>query len=535
MIVRRHLQRSDDAPPDTGDEAWLLICAAMVFLMTPALAMFYGGMVSPRAVVHTMMLSFVSMSVGAVVWSVVGYSLAFGPAGATNILGDLAFGFFDSSDRLRSADWPVSEHAYFGFQLAFNTITIAVISGGVVERIRLWAFVVFSVFWTLIVYVPLARWIFYPDGWLAAWGVLDFAGGLVVETNSGVSAFVLAYWLGPGQTLHGGSGHTAPHSIPLVLLGAGLLWFGWFGFNAGSAIVSGYIAGRAFVNTHLCASAAMAVWGMCEVVWGGDRLFSGSATALGAATGAVAGLVAITPACGYVSQMVAILIGVLCGVACYWAARVMKRSGVDDRLECLPVHGCAGATGILLTGLFARTAEDAPADGALYGNAALLGKQAVALIVTVAMAVVGTSVSYALVECVARLVRVPLRVDADAQHRVDAATHGESAYHHLHDAEAYAGAHDAVHGSADVDEAETPVTQKFTAGVAALFESDAYVDAPRADASVSLNGGVSPRADVRTSTSSGTAAAAAPAGARAPLLAPAAQTPPTVIPVPRTT
>lgn len=425
---------SENAVPDTGDEAWLLICSALVFLMTPALALFYGGMVGPKAVVHTMMLSFVCLAVGSIVWSLLGYSLAFGPGGMNSVLGGLSYGFFDSTDRLRSDIWPVSEHAYFAFQLAFNTITLAVISGAVVQRITLWAFVAFTVLWTLIVYCPLARWIFYPQGWLAAWGVLDFAGGLVVETASGVSAFTLAFWLGPGQTLHGGSHSHRPHNLPLVLLGAGLLWVGWYGFNAGSAVVAGYVAGRAFVNTHLCASAAMAVWSCSEVTWGGSAWFSGRPTALGAATGAVVGLVAITPACGFVSQMASIAIGCIAAVTCYWAARGMKSSGVDDRLECLPCHGVAGMTGILLTGLFASTAEDSPVDGAFYGNPALFGKQVVALLVTLAMSVGGTSIAFGLVCCMATVTGAAIRVPDELQHEIDAAVHGEHAYHDLSDA-----------------------------------------------------------------------------------------------------
>lgn len=215
-------------PPDSGDEAWLLTASALVFLMVPALSFFYGGMVGPKAVINTMLLSFASLAVGSIVWSVIGYSLAFGPPGVTNVLGDMHWGAFDSGDQLREGT-NVSEHTFFVFQLAFNTITIAVISGGVVQRITLWAFCLFSVFWTILVYCPLAHWIFYDGGWLAQWGVLDFAGGLVVETSSGVSAFVLAFWLGPGSTLHGGGHHVKPHNIPFVLLGAGLLWVGWYG------------------------------------------------------------------------------------------------------------------------------------------------------------------------------------------------------------------------------------------------------------------------------------------------------------------
>jgi len=418
---------------DSGSEAWLLTSTALVLAMLPALAAFYAGMVSPGAVLHTMGLSFVSMSVCAVLWSTVGYSLAFGPPGATNILGNLSFGLFDAPDRLREGT-VVSEHAYFLFQLSFNTVTVAVISGAVVERVSLWAWALFSALWTVLVYCPLARWIFYPQGFLAAWGVLDFAGGLVVETSSGVSAFVLAYWVGGASasvaSASAGTGSEGASSSPssattFTLLGAGCLWIGWLGFNGGSAVSAGYLAARALANTHLAASAAMAAWALCEVAWGGRAWLAGRPTAVGAASGAVAGLVAITPACGYVSQMAALLIGAGCAAASFWATRLLKRSGVDDRLECLPVHGVAGALGILLTGLCASEAEGAPANGAFYGGGgALLLKQAAALCVTVALCSINTTLCYWLLQGVARLtgwsVRVPVECEGgelDAWHR----------------------------------------------------------------------------------------------------------------------
>lgn len=251
----------------------------------------------------------------------------------------------------------------------------------------------------------------------------------MVETSSGVSAFVLAYWLGPGRHSHGGAVHR-PHNLPFVLLGAGLLFIGWYGFNAGSAVAANYIAGRAFANTHLAASAALGVWGLCEIVWGDRRRgwFKGTPTALGAATGAVVGLVGITPACGFVSQMDALLIGTLCAIASYWAVQGLKKSGVDDRLECLPCHGVAGALGIILTGLFASKNEGSPSDGAFYGNPAQLGSQLLGLLVTVTLCVVGTTIAYFIVRLISRIIKVPLVIPMDQQGDVDGSTHGETAY-----------------------------------------------------------------------------------------------------------
>ena len=259
-MLSRRLQATS---PDSGDTAWVLASTALVALMVPALAFFYGGLVSQRAVVNTMLLSFICFVTISLVWSLIGYSLAFGPnpdPAADGWIGGDSFGAYDSSDKVRIGT-AIPEHAYFVFQLMFATITAAVISGSVVQRITLWAWTAFSVVWCMLVYVPLARWIFYSGGWLYTWGVLDFAGGLVVETASGVSAFVLAYWLGPGIAQKGSA-----HNIPFVLLGVGLLWVGWYGFNGGSALSSGYLSSRALTNTHLAACAGMATWTLIEVI-----------------------------------------------------------------------------------------------------------------------------------------------------------------------------------------------------------------------------------------------------------------------------
>jgi ammonium transporter, Amt family len=461
-------------------------------------------------VVTTMMMSFATLASVSITWSIIGYSLTFGPGDGPSapFIGGTHFGFFDSRDRVRDGT-AVPEHAFMMFQvrsgegaassripgcqagrpdthpgrtplppppptpvspsrqLMFAIITAAVVSGSVAGRMRLWSWLVFSTVWNFLVYIPLARWVFYSGGWLAQWGVLDFAGGIPVETASGVSAIVLAYWLdrgrkaeaaaagadgdpadGAGDLLllsgrrpsaagddghdgHGGDGHghghgPKPHNVPYILLGAGLLFFGWFGFNAGSALASGYLSSRAFANTHLAAAAAMAGWAGAEIVWGGDRLFRGVPTAVGCATGVVVGLVAITPACGYVSQMFAILIGFTCSPLSYWAHRGILALGVDDTLGCFPGHGVAGMYGILMTGLFASTDEGSPADGAAYGNPALLGKQAAAIAIALVVCVVGTSLSYGVVAGIAAVFRMPVAI-ASASH-VDVELTGERAY-----------------------------------------------------------------------------------------------------------
>jgi Amt family ammonium transporter len=450
---------NDPNPPLAGDEAWLLTSAALVFMMLPALALFYGGMVARSTVLHMMSLTLSAAAAGSVFWSLIGYSLAFGPdgndgEGASGPLppwGGFAYGFFDSADRLR-VDTDVSEHAFFIFQCAFNAITVAVMSGAVAGRMAVLPFVLFCCAWTVLVYAPLAHWVFMPKGWLAHWGVLDFAGGLVVETASGVSAFVLAAWLGPGAR---GSAPASVHSVPLVVLGAGLLYVGWFGFNAGSALKADYSAGRAMANTHLAACAAMLSWVTCEVVaplephspaWhataeeaedaaaaaaaAGPRestWLTGQATPLGAAIGTVVGLVAVTPACGYIGQMAAVLLGLVAAPVSYAATAALRRVRVDDRLECLPCHGVAGMVGVLFLGFFANTNDGASANGIFYGGGpGLLGKQAAALAITLALCAAGTSLSFLAVAGLARLAGVSLRVADESA--PDMSEHGLDAY-----------------------------------------------------------------------------------------------------------
>jgi Amt family ammonium transporter len=328
------------------------------------------------------------------------------------VLGGLGFGFFDSADRVRPGT-TVPEHAYMAFQLAFAAVTAAVVSGSVAGKITLTAWVCFILLWHTIVYVPLARWVWHPEGWLNKRGVLDFAGGLVVEGNSGVSGFVLAAivgWQARRAARGGGGGFEsggAPHggkqhSVLLILLGAGLLHFGWLGFNAGSAIAAGYDAARAFLNTHLAASAGIVGFAAAEALWGGargccgGRWGRGQPTAVGAATGVIVGLVAITPACGYVSQMASLLIGFAASVLAYAAeASIHRITGVEDVLNAFSGHGVGGLFGVVAVGVFASTSEASPTDGLVKGNAGLLGVQLLGVLVCVATATVGTALAWA--------------------------------------------------------------------------------------------------------------------------------------------
>jgi Amt family ammonium transporter len=400
-----------------GDTAWVLMSSALVLLMTVGLAFFYGGLVRPKNSLNTMMMSVVALGVVGVQWIVLGYSLAFAPG--SSWIGSLGWTMFHgvglTPDPAYAATIPHQAHALF--QGMFAIITPALISGAIVERMRFRAYVVFLVLWSTLVYDPLAHWVWGAGGWLAARGALDFAGGTVVHISAGVSALVAARLLGPRRDFR--RTPLAPHSVPLVLLGAGLLWFGWFGFNAGSALAANGIASLAFVNTNAAAAAALVAWALLDTA----RL--GKATAVGAATGAVAGLVAITPAAGYVSTGAALAIGVLGAGVAYAAMQIRSRTRLDDALDVFSCHGMAGITGALLTGVFASKAVNpAGADGLLAGNAAQLGVQAVAVLAAVAIAAVGTVVIYG-------VLRLTMTVRADVHEEIsglDLTEHGEEAY-----------------------------------------------------------------------------------------------------------
>jgi Amt family ammonium transporter len=408
---------------DAGSTAWMLVSSAMVLLMVPGLALFYGGMVRRKNILSTMMHSFVAMAVIGVQWILIGYCLSFGTSQHGVIGFDPALIGLNGVPFTKTfADKHIPELVFIMFQGKFAIITPALISGALAERLRLRSYIVFIALWATIVYAPLAHWVWASDGWLFKLGVLDFAGGTVVHISAGVSALVLAVLLGPRRELRGrASAVLLPNNLPLTLTGAGLLWFGWFGFNAGSAVavespVAGAVAGLAFTTTQAAAAAAALSWMLVE------RWHSGKATTLGLASGIVAGLVAITPAAGHVTPLSALALGALSGAVCYGAVQLKHRVGVDDTLDAFAVHGVGGLLGAVLTGVFCVT----PVAGLLAsGDATQLGKQIVGVLAAVAWSAAGTFVLAKAVD-----VLWGLRV-TDQQERdgLDISIHGERGYH----------------------------------------------------------------------------------------------------------
>ena len=402
---------------NAGDTAWVLACSALVMLMTPALGFFYGGLVRQKNVLSTIMHSFFALCVISVQWVFWGYTLAFGPDwhGA---IGSFAWLGFAHVGAAPNADYaPTIPHAAFAlFQMMFAVITPALITGAFAERKRFGAFVLFTLLWATFVYDPIAHWVWGHGGWLAQLGALDFAGGTVVHISSGVAALVCAWVLGPRIGL--GKVHE-PHDRTMMLLGASLVWFGWFGFNAGSALAANGLAAVAFVNTNVAAAMGALVW----MTIAGVR--EKAPNSVGTAAGAVAGLVAITPAAGYVTPASAILIGGIAAVACYIAVRLRERMRVDDALDVFPVHGIGGTVGALLTGIFATTAINAAgANGLAYGNP----KQFLVQLLAVAASWTYTAIATFVILKVVMLV-VPLRVsERDEKLGLDATQHAEAAY-----------------------------------------------------------------------------------------------------------
>ena len=391
-----------------GTIAWLLTSSALVLFMTPGLALFYGGMVRSKNVLNMLMKNFFTISIVTVVWTVVGYSLAFGT--------DIG-GFIGGLDFLGLKGVEGDALLFMVFQMMFAIITPALISGAVAERMKFSAWVLFTTLWALIVYPIVAHWGFAADGWLFAWGVRDFAGGLVVHINAGVAALALVFALGPRK----GYGVEAmrPHSLPLTLIGTGILWFGWFGFNAGSALAADGIAINAFVTTQIAAAVAALAWVVAE--W----MKTGKPTTLGAASGAVAGLVAITPGAGFVSPMSAIVIGLAGGFVCFSAVNLKSRFGYDDSLDVVGVHLAGGIVGSVLLGVFAQSSvnEFVP-DGLLFGGGAFFIKQVVAVLAVMAFTFVA---SYILARIVKAL--VGLRVDENQETEgLDISLHEERGY-----------------------------------------------------------------------------------------------------------
>jgi Amt family ammonium transporter len=397
---------------NSGDTAWLLVSAGLVMLMTPALAMFYGGMVQGKNVLSTFMHSFFALGLVSVQFAVIGYSLCFGPSWH-GVIGGLDFAAMTGvGDQAYDGSHAFPLLAHFAYQCMFAVIAPALISGAYAERMKFSAYVLFTLGWTTLVYDPVAHWSWQADGWLAKLGAIDFAGGTVVHLSSGISALVCALVLGKR---HGyPSVRHPPHDLTMTVIGAGILWFGWFGFNAGSSLHADGLAALALVNTHLAAAAGALTWVIVE----GMRVKK--TTMLGVASGLVAGLVAITPASGYVSPMVALAIGAAAGLICYAGVLLKARLGYDDALDAFGVHGIGGAAGSLLTGVFARAVLNNGAGGGL----SLLGKQAIAVGAAGAWAAVVTFVLLKGID-----LAVGLRVDAETEHDgLDGALHGESAY-----------------------------------------------------------------------------------------------------------
>ncbi len=360
---------------DSGDTAIVLVSAGLVLLMTPGLAFFYGGLVRSKNVVHTMILSLVCMALVGVLWGLFSYSLSFAPGGALDrFVGGLSFAGMHGVGAAVAPDLaPTIPHAAFMlFQAMFAVITPALISGSVVERVRVKAFVLFVAIWSVIVYTPVAHWVWAPGGWLRQLGALDFAGGTVVHINAAAAAVVFALVLGRRRGLKHPT--VLPHNVPFAILGAGLLWFGWLGFNGGSALAANGLAAYAFSNTFFAPAAAALAWGMAELL-----LFHGKMSGVGLASGAVAGLVAITPAAGFVTPLSAMALGALAGIASLMAVRYRPRLGLDDSLDVFAVHGVAATLGALLTGILASKAVNP--DGA-DGSLRLLGVQALGVLAT---------------------------------------------------------------------------------------------------------------------------------------------------------
>lgn len=401
---------------DTGDTAWVLISAALVFIMTPGLAFFYGGMVRSKNVLSTIMHSFFIVAMISVEWVLIGYAMTFGS--------DIG-GFIGSLDKIGLTgvglqvmeNGTIPELAFVAFQCMFAIITPALITGAFAERMKFGAFVVFILLWAILIYNPMAHWV-WGGGFLAKLGALDFAGGLVIHILSGVSGLTVCILLGKRRGY--GKVPMLPHHLPMTVLGAALLWFGWFGFNAGSALGANGLAANAFITTQAAAAMATVSWVACE--W----MHHGKPTILGAASGCVAGLVAITPAAGFVAPLPAVIIGLIGGIVCYFAVAVVKEKfGYDDSLDAFGVHGIGGTWGAVATGLWCSTEiNPAGADGLFYGSADTLIAQLISIVVAYVFAIVGSYILFKVVSCFMQ-VRASENEEVSG---IDIFEHGERAY-----------------------------------------------------------------------------------------------------------
>ncbi len=393
---------------NAGDTAWMLTSSALVLLMTPGLAFFYGGLARGKSVLNTMLMSFVAMGIVGVLWIVLSYSLAFGEGGNAFVGGLSALGL--SGIGSDSVSGTIPTFVFVIFQAMFAIITPALISGAVVDRMKFSAYVAFITLWSVLIYAPLAHWVWSSDGWLFNLGALDFAGGTVVHMSAGFSALVAAWLLGP--RLASTKRTALPHNIPFVLLGAGLLWFGWFGFNAGSALAANGTAALAFVTTNTAAAAAMIAWLMCEMIRGHKP------SAVGAATGAVVGLVTITPAAAFVTPVAAIAVGAIGAIVAFGVVQLKNRIGIDDALDVFACHGVGGTVGAILTGVFAFTTGS----GVATGQQVII--QLISVGATLAFASIGTVVLLKLIDAT-----IGLRISAqDETVGIDLASHQEEGY-----------------------------------------------------------------------------------------------------------
>jgi len=395
-----------------ADTAWLMVSCALVMLMTPGLALFYGGMVGSKNVLSSFMHSFIALGIITLQWVVIGYSLSFGSDVGGGFIGGFEYAFLNGVGLEPQEGSTIPHILFMAFQMMFAIITPALISGAIAERMKFSAYFLFIILWATLVYDPICHWVWGPDGWLGARGALDFAGGTVVHLSSGAAALVCAIVLGrrgrPGP----------PHNLTLTLLGAGMLWFGWFGFNAGSALASNENAALALVNTHLAAGAAALAWAIVE--W----IRQGKPTALGVASGLVAGLVVITPAAGFVGPTSAVIMGLLVGPVCYGAVMLKGKLGYDDALDAFGIHGVGGALGAILTGVFAAEVWGGT-NGLIDGNSELLVENIIGVLAAAAYSVVVTFVILKIIDAT-----VGLRVSNDEENEgLDTNLHGEEGYH----------------------------------------------------------------------------------------------------------
>lgn len=401
---------------NSGDTAFMLVATAMVMLMTPGLALFYGGLVRKKNVLATTMQSFVALGLISVIWVVYGYSLAFGPD-VGHFIGNLEYLFLNN---VGLEPGPYSETIpdllFCAFQLMFAIITPALITGAFAERMKFSAYLAFTLLWSTFVYLPVCHWVWGKGGWLGEMGALDFAGGTVIHINSGAAALVAALVLGRRYGYGRESMH--PHNLPMTVLGAGLLWFGWFGFNAGSSLSAGPIAALALITTQVATGAGALTWILAE--W----KVQGKPTTLGAASGALAGLVAITPGAGFVTPVSAMIMGAVAGVICYLAVLAKSRLGYDDSLDVVGVHGVGGIWGALATGIFASSAVNPAGSGLLDGNAHQLLVQAIGVGATIVYSVI---VSFLLLKSIDVIIGLRVSSEEEAQ-GLDVTQHSEVGY-----------------------------------------------------------------------------------------------------------